>query len=76
MPFVTAHLEIFNCTHHPVIPESDLYFTFCSTSNASSNGLAKLPTQCFIKRLFVSLSVKQNFFVQSLFTMFDDVERC
>ena len=31
MPFVTAHLEIFHCTHHPVIPKSDLYFTFCST---------------------------------------------
>ena len=30
-PFVTEHLEIFHCTHHPVIPKSDLYFTFCST---------------------------------------------
>ena len=29
VPFVTAHLEIFHCTHHPVIPEFDLYFTFC-----------------------------------------------
>ena len=36
MPFVTAHLEIFHCTHHPVIPKSDLYFTFCSTLNALS----------------------------------------
>ena len=27
MPFVTAHLEIFYCMHHPVIPKSDLYFT-------------------------------------------------
>ena len=35
-PFVTAHLEIFHCTHHPVIPKSDLYFTFCSTLNALS----------------------------------------
>ena len=34
VPFVTAHLEIFHCTHHPVIPKSDLYFTFCSTLNA------------------------------------------
>ena len=33
MPFVTAHLEIFHCTHHSVIPKSDLYFTFCSTLN-------------------------------------------
>ena len=32
MLFVTAHLEIFHCTRHPVIPESDLYFTSCSTS--------------------------------------------
>ena len=31
VPFVTARLEIFHCTHRPVIPESDLYFTFCST---------------------------------------------
>ena len=36
MSFVTAHLEIFHCTHHPVIPKSDLYFTFCSTLNALS----------------------------------------
>ena len=34
MPFVTVHLEIFYCTHHPVIPKSDLHFTFCSISNA------------------------------------------
>ena len=27
MPFVNAHLEIFHCMHHPVIPKSDLYFT-------------------------------------------------
>ena len=27
VPFVTVHLEIFHCTHHPVIPMSDLYFT-------------------------------------------------
>ena len=31
VPFVTVHLEIFHCTHYPVIPKSDLYFTFCST---------------------------------------------
>ena len=31
VPFVTAHFEMFHCTHHPVIPKSDLYFTFCST---------------------------------------------
>ena len=31
VPFVTAHLDIFHCMHHPVIPKSDLYFTFCST---------------------------------------------
>ena len=36
MRFVTAHLEIFHCTDHPVIPKSDLYFTFCSTLNALS----------------------------------------
>ena len=34
MPFVTVYLEIFHCTHHPVIPESDLYFTLCSTLDA------------------------------------------
>ena len=36
LPFVAAHLEILHCAHHPVIPESDLYFTFCSTLNALS----------------------------------------
>ena len=36
VPFATAHLEIFHCTHHPVITKSDLYFTFCSTLNALS----------------------------------------
>ena len=36
VPFVTAHLEIFHCTYHPVIPKSELYFTFCSTLNALS----------------------------------------
>ena len=36
MPFVTANLEIFHCTHHPVIPKFDLYFTFCSTLNVLS----------------------------------------
>ena len=40
-PFVTAHLEIFHCTHHPVIPESDLYFTFCSTLNVMSKRTSK-----------------------------------
>ena len=34
MPFAAAHLEIFHCTHHPMIPKSDLYFTFRSTLNA------------------------------------------
>ena len=28
VPFVIAHLEIFHCKHNPVIPKSDLYFTF------------------------------------------------
>ena len=41
VPFVTAHLEIFHCTHHPVIPKSDLYFTFCSTLNALSKKTSK-----------------------------------
>ena len=41
MPFVTAHLEIFHCTHHPVIPKSDLYFTFCSTLKALSKKASK-----------------------------------
>ena len=41
MPFVTAHLEIFHCTHHPVIPKSDLYFTFCSTLTALSKRTSK-----------------------------------
>ena len=37
IPFVTAHPEIFRCTHNPVIPKSHLYFTFCSTVNALYN---------------------------------------
>ena len=41
MPFVTAHLEIFHCTHHAVIPKSELYFTFCSTLNALSKRTSK-----------------------------------
>ena len=41
VPFVAAHLEIFHCTHHPVIPKSDLYFTFCSTLNALSKRTSK-----------------------------------
>ena len=41
VPFVTAHLEIFHCTHHPVIPQSNLYFTFCSTLNALSKRTSK-----------------------------------
>ena len=41
VPFVTAHLEIFHSTHHPVIPKSDLYFTFCSTLNALSKRTSK-----------------------------------
>ena len=36
MPFVTAYLQIFHCMHHPVISESDLYFTFGFTINALS----------------------------------------
>ena len=35
-PFITAHFEIFHCAHHSVIPESDLYLSFCSTLNALS----------------------------------------
>ena len=41
VPFVTAHLEIFHCKHHQVIPKSDLYFTFCSTLNALSKRTSK-----------------------------------
>ena len=41
VPFVIAHLEIFHGTHHPVIPESDLCFTFCSTLNALSKRTSK-----------------------------------
>ena len=41
VPFVTAQHEIFHCTHHPVIPKSDLYFTFCSTLNALSKRTSK-----------------------------------
>ena len=41
VPFVTAHLEIFHCMHHPVIPKSDLYFTFCSIENALSKRTSK-----------------------------------
>ena len=38
MPLVTAHLGIFLYTHHPVIPKSDLYFTFCSTLKMFEDG--------------------------------------
>ena len=41
MPSATAHLEIFHCRHHPVIPKSDLYFTFCSTLSALSERTSK-----------------------------------
>ena len=41
VPFVTVHLEIFDCTRHPEIPKSDLYFTFCSTLNALSKRTSK-----------------------------------
>ena len=37
VPFATALLEIFHCTHHPVIPKSNLYFTFGSTLNVLKN---------------------------------------
>ena len=39
--FVTSHLEIFHCTHHPVIHKSNLYFTLCSTLNALSKRTSK-----------------------------------
>ena len=41
VPFVTAHLKIFHCTHHPVIPETDFYFTLCSTLSALSERTSK-----------------------------------
>ena len=41
VPFATVHLEIFHCMYHPVIPKSDLYFTFCSTLNALSKRTSK-----------------------------------
>ena len=41
VPFVTAHPEILYCTHHPVIPDSDLYFPFCSIFNALSKKASK-----------------------------------
>ena len=41
VPFVTANLEIFHCTHHSVIPKSHLYFTSCSTLNALSKKTSK-----------------------------------
>ena len=41
VPFVTAHHEIFHCKHDPVIPKSDLYFTFCSILNALSKRTLK-----------------------------------
>ena len=41
MPFVAAHLGIFHCTHHPVIPKSDLHFIFCSTLTVLSERTSK-----------------------------------
>ena len=40
-PFLTVHLKIFHCTHHPVIPNSDFYFTFSSLLNAMSKRTSK-----------------------------------
>ena len=41
VPFVTAHPEVFHYTHHPVIPEFDLSFTFCSTFDALSKRISE-----------------------------------
>ena len=41
VPFVAGPPEIFCCTHHPVILESNLYFTCCSTLNALSKRTSK-----------------------------------
>ena len=48
MSFVTAHLEVFHCTHHSVIPKSDLcmYFTFCS---ALMHCLKEHQSNCYLK---------------------------
>ena len=56
MPFVTPHLEIFHCTHHSVIPKSDLYFTFCSTLNAVAlgNGMNPSTPLMGVKLMYVS----------------------
>ena len=35
MPFVTVYLKIFHWTHHPVLPESNLYFIFRSIFNCT-----------------------------------------
>ena len=62
MPFVAAHLEIFHCTHHPVIPISDLYFTFCSTGRRftpvgeGGSGRRPLPPQSL--NILVGLTLK------------------
>ena len=40
MLFVIARIEILHCTHHPVIPESDLYFTFCCNFDALSKRIS------------------------------------
>ena len=34
--FIGARQSFLHFTHHPVIPVSDLYFTFCSTLNILS----------------------------------------
>ena len=43
-----AHLETFHCTHHPVIPESDLHFTFCSIFNVLSKKDIKITANGYL----------------------------
>ena len=54
--FVVANLEIFHCTHHPEIPESNLYFTFCSTLNA----LSKRTSRYMLMDYLVTLGNRMN----------------
>ena len=37
VPFVTAHLEIFHCTHHPVTPNAWFPFTANSTTTTQKS---------------------------------------
>ena len=60
MPFATAHLEIFHCTHRPLIPESDLKLSGLPQGNCSRHigpSQNRGPTQYVLTSKFVLMKV-------------------